>query len=200
MANPRLRLRSDRGLTLTELVVYVALLGIVMVVLIGVFTSITSAQKTVTAVVGASNQGQAAGNQLFNAVSNASAVKLSVPRSGDQLLITRTADRGSTVTWSCQAWYYQSAANASDGVGNIRYTTSSTRIPTPSVSTLATWANIATGVSPVSGSKIFTTPVVTSSAATVGFAFYATGTGQKPQLISTSVTTPLGNTGSSPCF
>jgi Tfp pilus assembly protein FimT len=193
--------RSDRGVTLTELVVYVFVLGIVMIVLVGVFMSVNNAQKTVTGVTGASNQGQAAANQIASAVSNASALKLIVPKSGDQLLLTRTAKPGATASWICEGWYYESAANAVNGVGSIRFQMSTTAIPTPTQAALtSSWASIATGITPVSGSTIFNAPLNTGAATIVTFSFNATVTGQKPQLISTSSTTPLGNTGSSPCF
>jgi hypothetical protein len=196
----RLRASSDRGLSLVELVAYIAVLSLVMLVLVAVFTSINNAQKTVTSVVGASNQGQFVANQIASVVKNSSAITLTAPVTGDQMLLTRTAKPGSTVSWVCDAWYYQSAANAPDGVGNLRFTSSSTAIAAPSASVLATWTSMATGITPVTGSTVFTSILALGTNATITFSFYATAAGQKPQLISTSATSPLGTTGSSPCF
>ncbi len=196
----RLTFRSERGLTLVELLIYVVLLGVVLSIVVGIFISVNTTQKTVSAVVGASNQGQTAANQIASAINNASAVSVTTPTAGDQMLLTRTAKPSSTVGWVCEAWYYQSAANAANGVGSLRFTTSTSAIAAPSASTLATWTLVASAVTPASGTAVFNAPLAVNGIVIVTFSFYTTGTGQRPQLISTSSTTPLGNTGSSPCF
>jgi prepilin-type N-terminal cleavage/methylation domain-containing protein len=194
-------LRGDDGFTLVELMVYIVLLGIVMSIVVATWVSITKAQTSVQNMSNAANSGQAALNGITSAITNSSAVSVTAPTAGNQLLLTRTALPGSTATWQCEAWYYQSAANSSTGVGGLYFKTSSSAITAPSSSALSSWTTLVTGVTPPTGSTtIFNAPLALSTATLVNFSFYAAVAGQKPVLLASTASTQLGNTGSSPCF
>jgi len=197
----RIALRGDDGVTLVELMVYIVLLGVVMSIVVTTWISITKAQTSVQNVSNAANSGQAALNGITSAITNSSALSLTAPTSGNQLLRTRTALPGSTATWQCEAWYYQSAANSSSGVGGLYFKTSSSAITAPTSSALSSWTTLVTGVTPPTGSTtIFNAPLVQSATTSLTFSFYATVSGQRPVLLASTATTQLGNTGSSPCF
>ena len=147
------RLRSDdSGFTLIELMAVVLLLSMVMSVLGGIFISTITTQQVVQNRTEASNSAQLVASAIDSGVRNASEFELSAA-GADQLLVMRTATTGSNIGWTCNAWYFANAA------GEVRTTTGpvGTFIDAPSSSELAAWTLVASGVSPVAGTTIFST-------------------------------------------
>jgi prepilin-type N-terminal cleavage/methylation domain-containing protein len=145
------RLRSDdSGFTLIELMTVVLLLSMVMSVLGGIFISTISAQQAVQNRTDATNDAQVAASGLDYAVRNASEFQLSA-NGADQLLVVRTATAGSSVGWTCASWYFDASAE------ELRQNISAvgTVVSAPSASELSQWTMVATGVTPVTGSTIF---------------------------------------------
>ncbi|MDO7882849.1 prepilin-type N-terminal cleavage/methylation domain-containing protein [Antiquaquibacter soli] len=142
--------RSDSGLTLIELMVAGLILSLVLLAIGGITVGILSAQRTVAAVTQTATSAQSAATAIATGVRNASDVRLSTPTGSDQLLVVRTANTTSTLSWSCRAWYYQ----ASTGTIRTKVTTGAA-IPAPNSTQLATWSTLVTGVTPASGTQIF---------------------------------------------
>lgn len=178
--------RDESGFTLIELLVYGVLLIIALVAISGVFIGILGTQQKVTASTATTNAAQVTASAMSSAIRNSSGFSITTPSGTDQLLLTRTAQTSNTVDWQCQGWYYSASA------GTIRFTSSSSAITT---STLASWTLVLSGVSPITGTTIFS-----ASSQTVTIAYSAAITNLKPVNITTSVVSPAGTAGSAPCF
>lgn len=174
--------RGDGGFTLIEMMVAALLFTLVGIVVGGIFISSLRAQQTVTGVSTSTNTAQSAATSIDNGIRNASGYQLSAA-GPDQLLVARVAGSGSSLTWSCVAWYYSSSQ------GTIRTTRGAvgTKITTPTSSQLATWTVLTTAASPRSGSTIFTDVDGTS----VTVSFDVTGAGKKVAMQFTS-SRPIG--------
>lgn len=184
-----MRARSDAGFTLVEVLVVGLLLSVVLVVVYGIYTAITSAERVVTAITTTTTTAQSAATAIETGIRNSSEFALTNPQGNDQLVVARTAEQGATLTWSCQAWYY-SAANG----GSIRSTRTidGTEIAAPTSAQLATWSLLLTGVEPRTGTGIFTV-----SGDELRISFNGTVAGQQPVAIQTTV---VGRTGVSEAF
>jgi len=146
------RLRDDEsGLTLVELLVTSLLFALVGGVIAAIFISTLKVQQTVTGVSTSANTAQSAAATIDASLRNASGYSLTASGS-DQLLVARVAGAGSTLSWTCKAFYYSASA------GTIRMSSGAvgTKITVPSASVLATWPVLSTAVSPRTGSTIFT--------------------------------------------
>lgn len=143
--------RSDSGLTLVELMISGLILSVVLIAIGSITVGILAAQQTVAAVTQTTTAAQASANLIATGVRNASDVRLTTPTGTDQLLIVRTAGSGSSLTWTCRAWYYSSST------GTIRSTSSSSRITAPTTQQLATWKLVVSDVAPKTGTAIFST-------------------------------------------
>lgn len=186
-------LKSDSGFTLVELLVTCLLLGLVFAVVGGIFMSVTAAQRTVTALTTTTSAAQVSASTIVGGVRNASDVSaVYAPSGNDQYFVVRTASQGATITWTCRAWYF-SAANG----GSIRYTQTAdgTKITAPTSTQLASWSLLATGISPRTGTGIFT-------AATGGMtiSYNAVATGSTPVAIQTTALKRTGVTEAGTCF
>jgi Tfp pilus assembly protein PilW len=191
MVTMTVRPKRDEGFTLVELLVYSLLLVVVIAVVGGLFISSTTTQQAVGRVTDATKAAQLTADSIESGVRNASAFTITTPTGTDQLLRARTVLGDSAATWTCMAWYYQAS-----GGGSIRYTKSSTAISaTPSAATLATWTLLESGVSPTSGTTIFsgTFPLLNLS-------FKGLASGNAPVGITSSAVSRTGVTGSSPCY
>lgn len=136
-------------MTLIELLVYMVLAVVVLLVVGGLLINSLSSERTVRNSTQATNAGQLVAQSVAQGVRNASALKVTVPSAGTELLTVRTASLTSPQTWSCQAWYF--------GGGEVRTTRSSTLILTAP----ATWTLLGTGMQRVSAGVVFTpTPAV----------------------------------------
>ena len=184
-----LRPKSDVGMTLVELLMYMGLSLVVLFVAGAMLISSTRAQTQVSGATSASTAGQLIMRSVQAGVRNASDVDLAVPSTGTQVLTVRTQGGQTPVQWSCQAWYFTPAAGGSLYTKRIPATVA---IPAPG--SLSSWTLLGTGVS-VSGAPVFT---VSAGLVTVNLSISA-GAGAPQAMKSTSNTLNLVTVGS-PCF
>jgi type II secretory pathway pseudopilin PulG len=172
---------AERGFTLVELLVYAALMVVVLALVGGMLISSTRTGKGVHNESESANTAQILTRSITHEIGNATAFRVSTPTSGTQLLVARTADGGSNLTWSCRGWYFDGSR-----VYTIRKSPASV-IVAPTTSTLSTWSTIDGSVS-----KIGTSPVFTASGNSVRVAFRvgADAAGSTPVTIDTSATRP----------
>ncbi|TFC91454.1 hypothetical protein [Cryobacterium sp. TMT4-31] len=142
---------TTSGFTLIELLIYISMMVIVLVIVGGVLINSLATQRTVRNATQASNAGQLVAESIGQGVRNASALALTTPSPGTQLLTVRTASMATTPVWRCQAWYF--------GGGEVRTKTSSLLI---SATDFDTWTLLGDGMNAVSGVPIVSlTPVST---------------------------------------
>lgn len=182
---------SEQGFTLVELLISSMLLVIVLTIVGAIMASTTSTSKIVNSVTSASTAGQLAAESVERGIRNSSDFHLTTPTGTDQLLVARTAQGGATINWICMAWYYSAA-----GGGTIRYTSSPTAIPaTPTATDLAGWTLLDTGVSPASGTGIFS-----ATGTVLTLAFNGLAGSNPPVAISSSVFSRAGSSGTPACY
>ncbi len=200
MRAPAPRAESDRGFTLVELIVYCALLAIVLPLVGTLLHRTLVTQRDVGAVTEASTTSQTVARSVGAGVRNASAISYTTPSSETELLVVRAqVGPAGTPSWMCQGWYY-------DGAHDVLYAkrvpaagAASPAITAPTAAQLATWTELARGVTPPGGRVFTPTPSTDPTEVTLRF---MTAAGERKQaLISTSFTKrPQGETGSDPCF
>jgi Tfp pilus assembly protein PilW len=182
--------RRDAGMTLIEMLAAALLFVVVFVVVGGIFISLVRTQDTVNAVTGSANSSQLAAGSIENGIRNASDFQLTASGS-DQLLVARTAGSGSTLTWTCTAWYYSAS-----GEGSIRSTrTTGAAIDVPTSAELSGWTLMLEGVAPRTGSTIFS-----ASGPQLTVAFDAVAGDHPATAIDFTVIPLTGTTGASTCF
>jgi len=185
------RVRRDDGFTLPEMIVASALFSLVILVAGGIFLGQFRAQQQVSAVTSTTTNAQLAGSVIDDGIRNSSGFKLTASGS-DQLLVARVAGSGTTLQWTCRAWYYSASAHTIRSTS----TTPGTPITIPTAAQLAAWTLLVDGVQPRTGTTIFST-----SGATVSIAFNATtGSTYKPVAISISTSPLAGVTENSTCY
>lgn len=182
---------DEAGFTLIELLIYSVLSVVVLLVVGGFLINSLGAERTVRDATQASTDGQLVARSLGHGVRSASAITLSEPSTGSQLLMVRTATSGSIPTWACQAWYY--------GAGEVRTKSSDVAILPPTPSEAREWTLLADGVEPVPS-----VPVFALGSRSVDLNLQAdTGEGS-PVLIRTTASSrqpvPPTGEGTSPCF
>ena len=136
---------SASGFTLTELLAYMSLLVVVLLIVGGLLVNSLASQRTVRTSTQANNSGQLVAQSVAQGVRNATAIKVTTPSVGTELLTVLTASMTTPQTWICQAWYF--------GSGEVRTKTSSTLIPTASI---PNWTLLGTDMRRVSGFAVFT--------------------------------------------
>ncbi|TFC49900.1 hypothetical protein E3O47_09455 [Cryobacterium sp. TMT2-17-1] len=142
---------SDSGFTLIELLAYMSLLVVVLLIVGGLLVNSLASQRTVRTSTQASNSGQLVAQSVAQGVRNATAIKVTTPSAGTQVLTVLTASMTTPRTWLCQAWYFSGA--------EVRTRTSNTLIP---ASSFSNWTLLGTDMRPVSGWAVFTpTPTPT---------------------------------------
>lgn len=144
------RLRRDDGFTLTELIASSALFSMVTLIAVSIFLGQFSAQQQVSAITTTTTDAQLASTTIDAGIRNSSGFELTAAGS-DQLLVARVAEAGATLQWMCRAWYYSASADT------IRMTsaTPGTPVAAPTAAQLETWTLLADGVTPTSGTTIF---------------------------------------------
>ncbi|MGO4691321.1 PilW family protein [Glaciibacter sp. 2TAF33] len=183
--------RFEDGFTLVELLVYCMLLVLVFAIASAMLISVMKNSKTVTAMNETTSAGQLAVDSIDSSIRNSSDFQLTNPSGTDQLLITRTASTvAGPVTWSCMAWYYSSS-----GAGSIRSMRSSTTILPPTATELATWTLLDDGVTPLTGTAIFS---ATPKQITVSFK--SASPNQTPIGITSAAVSRAGASGSPACY
>jgi type II secretory pathway pseudopilin PulG len=189
--------RDSAGFTLVELLVASMLLVLVLLVVGGIMFSSSKTEVLVRSTTTATSSGQSVTNSIETGVRNAelpaggtAPIGLRTPTGADQMVTVLTVGSGAVATARCAAWYYSAST------GSIRYTTSATAIAAPSSNSLKTWTLLATGISPLSGSAVFS--LRGSSALTFAFKVDA---GSDPAVpFQSSITSRTGTTGSVACF
>jgi type II secretory pathway pseudopilin PulG len=186
----------ESGFTLVELIVYVALLGVIITVISGIFLSSLSTEKTVRTVVQATTQGQLAAQSVQTGIRNSSDFRLQNLPGGDQLVLARVAGGEATLSFGCAAWYY------SVDERTIRNKTSATAITPPTAAEVATWLRLVDGVVPATTSPpsatIFMTSPSTPNQLDIAFEVTA-GAGDPNAAIASSTVRRLTET-SAQCF
>jgi prepilin-type N-terminal cleavage/methylation domain-containing protein len=183
--------KRDDGFTLTEMLVASALFSMVVLVAAGIFIGQTRAQQQVSAVTSNTTDAQLAGTVIDTGIRNSSGFELTAT-GADQMLVARVAGSGTTLQWTCQAWYY----SASAGTIRTTATTPGTPVAVPTSSQLSTWALLVDGVLPRSGSTIFS---VGGDTVTVAFNV-TTGQSYQPVAISFSSSPLAGITETTTCY
>jgi len=141
---------DERGLTLIEVLVYALLLSVVIAIAGGMIFSAVTTSRTVLSITENSTAGQLVARSVVTGIRNSSDFQLSGPVGDDQMLVARRASSGTTLEWSCEAWYYAATEN------KVWHTGSGLEIEAPTAATLATWTLLTEGVQPASGTAIFT--------------------------------------------
>jgi Tfp pilus assembly protein PilW len=136
--------RSDDGISLIELLVYMMLSILVLLVIGGLLRSSLTANRTVTLGSQSASSAQIAAQSLTRGIHNASDIEVG---GGGLWVMTRSMDSLQPGMWRCEAW-------AIEG-GDLRWTTSSSAIPAPGAGSAANWPLLASGVKE-NGQAIFT--------------------------------------------
>ncbi|MBB5632941.1 type II secretory pathway pseudopilin PulG [Cryobacterium mesophilum] len=181
---------SERGFTLIELLVYSLLLSLVIMIVGGMIFSSVTAARSVVNTTETSTSAQLVAKSVVTGIRNSSDFRLSNPVGNDQLLVARRASSGATLSWICTAWYYTDA----DG-GSIRFKSSALPITAPTPAELSTWTLLATGVTPVSGTGIFS-----ALNERLSLSIHGLDGLHPPTDITTSATSRAGASGSLTCF
>lgn len=191
---------SEDGFTLIELMVTVLLLTLVLGVVAGIMISTMNTEKSVRSVTSATNSGQLVVRTVEQGVRNSQTMipagasapvpfSLTTPTASDQLLIVRTVGSAATISTTCSAWYYQASSKT------LRYKTSSSAIPAPAASVLASWTLLADGISPISAGTVFSQ---NNQRLVIAFAVDA---GKSPSVkFQTSIGSQTGMAGGATCF
>lgn len=171
------RLRnSDRGFTLIELVVSLALGVLVLVIVGGMLVSTMKAQSSVREAAQSSNTGQLVAKAISRDIRAARELSATGPSAGTCLLRLTVVDDALTTPVSVHyvAWYF--------GNEEIRSTRSTSAIAVPaSPAAVATWTLLASGVS-----QADSTPVFSASGSQVVLSFQVAGAAGAPVLIQTT--------------
>ena len=143
-------MRSERGFTMIELLIYSMLATVVLVIVGGMLINALNAQNTVRDATDASNTGQLVSQSVTHGVRHARALDLDAPTAGSEVLRALVVDDAVTtpVVAHCEAWYF--------GGGEIRTTRSDTQIPLPlNPADVSDWTLLADGALPVGTAPVF---------------------------------------------
>ena len=185
---------SDRGFTLIELVVSLAIGVLGLVIVGGMLIGTMKAQSSVREAAQSSNTGQLVSKALTRDVRAARELRATPSSAGTCLLRLTVVDNALATPVSVRyvAWYF--------GNGEIRSTRSASAIAVPaSPSDVATWTLFASGVS-----RANSTPVFSASGPQVVLSFRVAGSSGAPVLIQTTAASrqPMPTPGpgvSTPC-
>lgn len=183
---------SEAGFTLIELLVSTFLLSLLLVIVGSILISSLRTQQAVSTVSTAATTAQSVASVIGDRIRNSSEFRVSTPTGTDQLIVARTAGTGTALDWVCYGWYYSAASG-----GSIRMTTTvpGTKIVAPTAAQLATWTLIASGITPRSGTSIFS-----ASGSQLTIAFNATTGGRAPVAIVFSTARLTGAQEAGTCY
>ena len=143
-------MKSERGLTLIELLVASALSVLVLMIVGGMIISAITTERTVQQSTAASSVGQLAASSITHGTRAASLLSLTAPAADTQLLRALIVDDvlSTPAVAHCEAWYF--------GGGEVRTTRSATAIPTPvTAADVASWTLLADGVTASGANPVF---------------------------------------------
>lgn len=95
------RFRSERGFSLTELAVYIVLLGLIAAIVVTVVLSLFRSEDTVSGITNSTSESQVAVTFLQSDIRNAREFQSS---SDGRTLTASVANSGATESWSCVRW------------------------------------------------------------------------------------------------
>ncbi|WP_210507552.1 prepilin-type N-terminal cleavage/methylation domain-containing protein [Naasia sp. SYSU D00057] len=183
---------DDRGFTLIELIVYMALLALVLGGLGGVFLAGLGAQRDVASSTSASGEAQLVSRSVVQGIRNASSFTAGTRDSAGQVLRARvgSTDGAGTTTWHCAAWFWSAADRAV-------YTATSVTGPVaaPSASKPAGWTLLASGATLPSG----VAAPFTAASSQLAVELLVAGTEGRPVRVSTTAASRPSNTAGTPC-
>jgi prepilin-type N-terminal cleavage/methylation domain-containing protein len=139
----RRRFREDAGFTMIELIVVVALLGAVFAAVGGMYISTLQVENQVSGDTSSANDGQLVARSIDEAMRNGSSFYVTDGFDGGQLLVVRTAGAGSSLAWSCAAWYY---TPESGGEVRSRVQPDGSNIGVPGNTDLQSWSLLVSGL------------------------------------------------------
>jgi hypothetical protein len=191
--------RDDReaGFTLPELITSSLLFSLVLLVIVGVVIGSNNTETIVATVTSATSSGQLVSNSLVSGIRNsqnslntAVPLKLTFPSGNDQMVESLVLGSATTASSKCKAWYYSATKKS------IYAMTSAAAITAPSTAQLSSWRLLATGVTPITGTTVFTL------SGTKGLTFsFQVNAGKDPAVpFNTTVTSLTGLTGAIACY
>ena len=139
--------RDEGGVTLVELLIYMMLAVVVLTIVGAILINSFRTQAQVQDGAQSASTAQLVAESIGQGVRNASALEVTNPSPDSTMLRTRSIDGSASGNWICQAWVWSS--------GELRTARSSTAIGAPDTATFSTWALLATGVSAVGSTPIF---------------------------------------------
>lgn len=146
-------LADDRGVSLTELVVYVALLGLVALVAGSILISTFRSEQLMTQTNLANNRGQLISTSISEALRDSSAYQSGPVTAEGQLLVAKVGTVGTAGSSStCRAWFFSSSGDV--------YTRTANGVITAPGADLSGWSWLAGGVTPQLGGS-YVTPNLT---------------------------------------
>lgn len=184
----------DEGISLVELLIYMFLSITVLTIIAAVLINSLRAENIVRTASQATDTAQLAAQSLNRGIHNASAIEVSTPAPGLELIRTRSIDSTSAGTWRCQAWVVAD--------GRIRTFTSNSAITPPLTSAeTSAWLLLAEGVEPVDGDPYFS---LATDERSVSVRFAVSNSTDVPITIDSTIVSkqPIPSTGkvTSPCF
>ncbi|WP_210479831.1 PilW family protein [Naasia sp. SYSU D00948] len=184
---------DDRGLTLIELIVTVALLALVLAGVSGVFIAGIGAQRDVSSTTSASAQAQVVTRSIVQGIRNSSWFTAESATAAGQLVRARVAavDATGTATWRCVAWFWSAGDSA-------LYTDSSTAGPVaaPAAADPAGWTLLADDVRLPAGTSA---PFTASSNQLRVELLVAEDEGSAARISTTAASRPQNSTGGATC-
>ncbi|WP_233279165.1 PilW family protein [Microterricola pindariensis] len=105
------RQNPSAGFTLVELLVYVSLFVFILVIAGSFMLQGLRAEKLVLGAAQATKTGQLIAHSVKRGISNSSNFQHTVDANGRELLVAHTRGPGATLTWVCEAWFYDPTLN-----------------------------------------------------------------------------------------
>ncbi|MGP7960993.1 hypothetical protein ACTVCO_09310 [Sanguibacter sp. A247] len=115
--SPDLRdaLRSDRGASLAELLIYLIMMVILSALIATTFINGRSVQQAQDSLADASNNAQLAAATIEGSVRNAAKIQVDTSIFSGDLLVVKTRvgeDNEAAASWRCKAWFYDDVTRA----------------------------------------------------------------------------------------